>query len=105
MNRSERAKHYFERLSKSSNPKSELEKILREIDGLVWSSTNKPLDEAEKILIIEALEKLIKESSYSVYESRSEPGLEKIQKGVTSASDNSDILDVISAIKRSKGGK
>lgn len=108
MNRAERAKYYFERILKSSNPKSELEKISREIDDLVYATSNKPLDEAEKLLIIKELERLIREASYPISESRSRPRfeiLDDFRKSRTTASDNSDILDVISAMKRSKGDK
>ncbi|KPA51504.1 hypothetical protein VT25_15390 [Photobacterium leiognathi subsp. mandapamensis] len=105
MNRAERAKSYFDRLLASSNPKAELEKIFRDIDSLVYASSNKPLDEAEKIRIIEELERLIKQLPYPITESSSQPGLEHLEKSHTTASDNSDILDVISAMKRNKGGK
>lgn len=105
MNRTERAKYYFDRLLASTNPRAELERIFREIDTLVYSSSNKPLDEAEKVRIIEELERLIRQLPYSISESRSEPGFEHFKDSGPSASDNSDILDVISAMKRSKGGK
>lgn len=105
MNRSERAKSYFDRLLASSNPKAELEEIFKEIDNLVYASSQKPLDEAEKIRIIEELERLIKQLPYPISEGRSQAGLEHLKKSSTTASDNSDILDVISAMKRNKGGK
>lgn len=108
MNRSERAKYYFERLLKSSNPKSELEIISREIDDLVYATSNKPLDDADKLLIIKELERLIRERTLSINESRSRPRfeiLDDLRKSRTTASDNSDILDVISAMKRSRGDK
>lgn len=105
MNRTERAKSYFDRLLVSSNPKAELEKIFRDIDSLVYASSNKPLDEAEKNRIIEELERLIKQLPYQISESRSLPGLENFKKSDSTASDNSDILDVISAMRRNKGGK
>ncbi|WP_102313315.1 hypothetical protein BCV29_17995 [Vibrio cyclitrophicus] len=105
MNRTERAKSYLDRLLASSNPKAELEKIIRDIDSLVYASSKKPLDEAEKIRIIEELERLIKQIPYPISESHSQPGLEHLKKSDTTASDNSDILDVISAMKRNKGGQ
>ncbi|UAB70661.1 hypothetical protein INR79_01675 [Vibrio sp. SCSIO 43132] len=105
MNRAERAKSYFDRLLASSNPKAELERIFRDIDSLVYASSEKPLDDAEKIRIIEELERLIKQLPYPIYENRSQTDLDYFQKSDTTASDNSDILDVISAMKRSKGGK
>jgi len=101
MNRTERAKYYFDRLLASANPRAELERIFREIDTLVYSSSNKPLDEAEKVRIIEEFERLIRQLPYPISESRSE----HFRDSGPSASDNSDILDVISAMKRSKGGK
>ncbi|GHX96274.1 hypothetical protein VCSRO67_3460 [Vibrio cholerae] len=105
MNRTQRAKSYFDRLLASSNPKAELEKIFREIDNLVYASSGEPLDEAEKIRIIEELERFIKQLPYPISESHSQPGLEHLKKSGTTASDNSDILDVISAMKRNKGEK
>lgn len=98
MTHNQRAQHYFERLLKSSNPKSELEIIQRDLDNLVFSNTEKPLDSSAKRLILEELERLVKRtpSFESFSESRN---YEYIQKGAN-ASDNSGILDVISAMKK-----
>lgn len=98
MTHNQRAQHYFEQLLKSSNPKSELEKIQRDLDNLVFSNTGKPLDPSAKRLILEELERLLKRapSFESFDESRN---YEYIQKGAN-ASDNSGILDVISAMKK-----
>lgn len=96
MTHKKRAYHYFERLLKATDPKSELERIQRDLDNLVFSNTQQPIDSTTKRTILEELEKLVKSSpSFESFdESRS-----YVQKG-TNASDNSDILDVISAMKK-----
>ncbi|WP_345856784.1 hypothetical protein [Shewanella algae] len=98
MTHKERALHYFERLLKATDPKSELERIQGDLDSLVFSDTKKPLDSTAKRTILEELEKLVKSSPAfeSIDESRR---YDYVQKG-TNASDNSDILDVISAMKK-----
>ncbi|WP_345888582.1 hypothetical protein [Shewanella algae] len=96
MTRNERAKHYLERLISARNTSAELDRILTEINGLIYSSSGKPLTQQDKLLIIEELERLVRDSSYNINESIS---LEHHIKS-TSASDNSDILDVISAMKK-----
>jgi len=96
MNRNQRAQHYLERLLSARNTSSEIELILSEIEGLIYSSNSEALSRQDKLLIIEELERLIRESPYSINENA---GLEHLQKS-TSASDNSDILDVISAMKK-----
>lgn len=55
----ERAQQYLERLVKASNPKAELEKIYSDLNGLVFKSTNKPIDYNTKIQILDELEKLV----------------------------------------------
>lgn len=105
MNRTQRAKYYFDKLIASTNPRAELEKIFRDIDNLVYASSRKSLSEADKVLIIEELERLIRQRPYPIFENSSQPGLEQYKGIGPTASDNSDILDVISAMKRSKGGK
>ncbi|MGF1878795.1 hypothetical protein L4D77_26365 [Photobacterium frigidiphilum] len=96
MNRNQRAQHYLERLMSARNTSSEIDLILAEIEGLIYSTNNEALSRQDKLLIIEELERLIRGSRYSINESI---GTENLQKS-TSASDNSDILDVISAMKK-----
>lgn len=98
MTHKERAFHYFERLLKSSNRKSELDKIQRELDSLVFSNSQKPLDSAAKRIILEELERLVK-GSLTLENLNESRGYEWVKKSTT-ASDNSDILDVISAMKK-----
>lgn len=106
MNRNQRARYYLNRILEARDPVLEMRKIFLELDTLVYAGTNKHLDGEEQIRIIEELEKLIKELPYDITESESSSeGLEHFQKGDLTASDNSDILDVISAMKRTKGGK
>ena len=98
MTREERALHYVERIVKASNKKVELEQILSEINGLVYSESKKPLALADKLKIIEELEKLIKISP--AFESLDSTRDYHYTQKSTTASDNSDILDVISAMKK-----
>lgn len=98
MGTKERAQQYFERLVKASNPKAELERIYSDLNNLVFTNSKKPIDRDTKIQILDELEKLIRRT----------PGLENFNesktydsvRGSTTASDNSDILDVISAMKK-----
>lgn len=98
MNSKEIANHYFERIIKATNKKQELERINSEINQLIYSISKKPIDRSTKLEILDELEKLIKSS----------PSLESINKSYrqesiqasNNASDNSDILDVISAMKK-----
>lgn len=98
MTREERASSYLNRLINSKNPKLELEAILTELNSLINAQTKKPLTTEEKLLIIEELERQAKSSGIL----RKGMGLEsrdKFERTIT-ASDNSDILEVISAMKR-----
>lgn len=99
MNRSERAKHYLERLLTARNVAVELELIVNEINNLVYTKSREPLSKEDKLLIIEELERLVRDSPYRIDENT---GVEHFQKSTT-ASDNSDILDVISAMKKKVG--
>lgn len=94
----ERAQQYLERLVKAQNPKAELQKIYTDLNNLVFTTSEKPIDRNTKIQILDELEKLIRRT----------PGLESFNESATydsirkstTASDNSDILDVISAMKK-----
>ncbi|MEZ8577978.1 hypothetical protein AB6C82_24515 [Vibrio splendidus] len=97
MSRAERAQHYFERLASASNPKVELQRIFDDLNGLVYSKSNDPISNAEKLRIIEELERLIKGSTTRIDERF---GIEHFEKSAPTASDNSDVLDLISAMKR-----
>jgi len=105
MNNQQRAQQYLERLLKASNPKSELEKILEDLNGLVFNSNKEPIDSATKRAILEELERLAKQkvALEDINESRNFGYIEKSKGLVTNASDNSDILDVISAMKKRVG--
>jgi len=100
MNNQEKALQYFKRLLKASNPKAELEEILSDINGLIFSKSGKPIDSATKIKIIEELEKLVKKIPRPQTESLDGIRTFNYSKGSPQASDNSDILDVISAMKK-----
>lgn len=103
MTSQEIALQYFKRLLKASNPKAELEKILSDINSLILSDSDKPVDSVTKIRVIDELEKLIKKSqrpsTRSFDEFKAFSGFKR-SIGKAQASDNSDILDVISAMKK-----
>lgn len=103
MSSQERALQYFKRLLKASSPKAELERILSDINNLVFSSSQKPIDAANKVKILEELEKLIKRSRQSSFKNLTESGNFRAFQKRAEASDNSDILDVISAMKKRVG--
>ncbi|WP_286071273.1 hypothetical protein [Stenotrophomonas sp. 57] len=95
MKRSELVYSYFERLLSADNQRDELEIIRAELDGLVFTESNKPIDKATKVKILEELEDLLKStpSLEDLSESASYP------KSESTASDNSDVLAVIKAMK------
>lgn len=97
MGSKERAFEYFQRLLKSHNPRLELRRIHEDLNKLVYTQNNKPIERHTKVEILEELERLIRQA----------PSLEHFNKSATydsiretAASDNSDILDVISAMKK-----
>lgn len=102
MNRNQRAQHYFERLISASNPKAELQRIFDDLNSLVYSSSQKPISKEEKLLIIKELEELIKGSTTRIDEhfGLGRESFEHLEKSAPTASDNSDVLDLISAMKR-----
>lgn len=101
MNNKERAQYYFEQLLKANNKKAELARILDDLNSLVFASSNKPIDSDTKIKILEELEQLVKRTPG--LESRNESRSYDSFRKSTQASDNSDILDVISAMKKRVG--
>jgi hypothetical protein len=105
MNNQQRAQQYFERLIKASNPKSELERILEDLNSLVFNSNKEPIDSATKRAILEELESLARRkiALEDTNESRNFGYIEKSKSLSNNASDNSDILDVISAMKKRVG--
>lgn len=94
----ELSQKYFETLKVSSTPVLEFEKILKDINSLVYSSTKKSITNEDKAKIITFLiEKL--ESYYSEYSSFTGP--EKIfeQQEIVEAFSNDNYLDLIEYIK------
>ena len=88
MNRRERALYYAERLQSARNKNEEAEKILKELNGLVWTKDNTPLPREDKLAILEETKSIIQE------------GLEiRDGKILQKAADNSGILDVIEMLK------
>lgn len=89
---------YFDRLVKSSNPVFEFEKILKEIKGLVYSSSNQSISDEDKakivLLIIENLEK-----KYSKYLSATGPEPIFEQQEIQKAFSNDNYLDLIEYIR------
>lgn len=88
MSKRGRAINYAERLQLARNKNEEAEKILKELNGLVWAKSDTPLPREDKLAILEETKSIIKE------------GLE-IREGkiLHEAADNSGILDVIDMLK------
>ena len=88
MNNKERARLYLQRLKQSSDKFAEAQSISDEINSLVWSSTQKKLTKQEKLQLIRELENLALHG-----------GEQRDGMIIVEASDNSDILEVIKALK------
>lgn len=89
MNSTQRAASYLKRIIESSNKDLEFKRILDDINSLVWTESKRPLSKAEKLAIIEEIERLFHE----------QPILEN-KRYYTNASDNSGAIDIIGALKR-----
>jgi len=104
MNNKQRALHYYERLLRAKNKNVESKIIAEEINQLYWTRNNNPLTKEEKITLIKDIENLIKGGSkpardHYIGKSR---GLENLDERFSvNASDNSDLIDLIAAMKGS----
>ena len=87
MNNKDRARLYLNRLKEARDKFAEAQKISEEINGLVWSKTQTKLTKHEKLQLIQELENL------AIHGERRDGRLS------VEASDNSDILEVIKALK------
>ncbi|WP_086792933.1 hypothetical protein [Pseudomonas sp. SCPG-7] len=97
---SEKAREYFDWLLEAKNSARVLERIERDLDQLIYTSSRQKISRVTKLNILDELEQLV----------RQEPSLEDSNEYVisesirgTAASNNSDVLDVISAMKRRAG--
>lgn len=102
MNNKQRASLYAERLMKASNKQAEAENIVNEINQLYWVKNSNPLTKDEKLALIKDIEELISKKSKVSQEHYKEKreGLESLEEGfVVNASDNSDLIDLIVAMK------
>lgn len=79
---------YRNRIAAAKNKKQELEKILREIDGLVYTKSGKAISQEDKRRILEELRK------EAIYESV-----------ITHAQDNSEFLELLNTTIKALGGK
>ena len=79
---------YRNRIVAAKNKKQELEKILREIDGLVYTKSGKTITQEDKRRILEELRK------EAIYESV-----------ITHAQDNSEFLELLNTTIKALGGK
>ena len=93
MNRKQRAESYLKRIKGSSNKEQEYKKILDEINGLVWSESQKPLSKEERLAIVDEIENLFNQQT-----------IQKSEGLVVNASDNSGVIDIIGALKRGVKG-
>ena len=89
MSSRERALLYAKRLKESKNVNEEANKIFEEVNSLIWSKTEKPLQKEEKIKILEEVKSIIAEER-------------KLQDGeiIVEAADNSALLDIIDLLKQ-----
>lgn len=99
MNRTERVALYRKILSEAPSVAIAVQQITSDVNTLVWSGTGKSLSRAERI---EILEEIFEDADFR----KSTPGLESFERAYGSTdfvneADNSHILDVISALKRS----
>ncbi len=89
----ELANGYIDRLVKSSNQVFEFEKILKEINGLIYSSNNQTISNEDKAkivqLIIESLEKKYSKYPKRIFE----------QQEIQKAFSNENYLDLIEYIR------
>lgn len=100
MNNKERAIHYVERLKKATDKRKESKEIVNEINTLYWVSNNQPLSKEDKLSLIREIEELIKQKG-RVSQEHYRKG-EAIEEGfVVNASDNSELIDLIAAMKGS----
>ncbi|MCU0120552.1 hypothetical protein N8H74_20005 [Pseudomonas sp. B2M1-30] len=97
---SDKAREYFNWLLEAKNLGPVFEKIERDLNQLVYTSNRQRIERKTKLDILDELEQLV----------RQEPSLEDNNKYVisesirgTAASNNSDVLDVISAMKKRAG--
>lgn len=104
MNNKQRALHYYERLLRATNKSLESKIIADEINQLYWTRNNNPLTKEEKVALIRDIENLIKGGSKPAREHYIEErgGLENLDNNFSvNASDNSDLIDLIAAMKGS----
>ena len=89
MNRQERALSYAKRLKEAFDIREEAQKILNEVDSLVWSESRKSLSLEEKIAIIQETRRIFSTGILR----------EKLGDDLIKAGDNSGVIDVIDDIE------
>ena len=89
MTRQERALSYAKRLKETYSLNEEANKILKEINDLVYSKDNSPLPLDEKIAIIRETRKIFSQGLLR----------ERFGDVIINASDNSGVIDVIDSIE------
>ena len=94
MSMTERAQHFLRILLTERNKPAAIDKIVSELNSLVITGTNQPLSHQEKLNILDELNRLATQQKNIVLENFREKGY------TTNASNNDDILDVISAMKK-----
>ena len=90
----ERAQHFLRILLTWRNKPAAIDQIVSELNGLVNAGTKQPLSNQEKLDILDELNRLANQQKNTSLENFHEKGY------VTNASNNDDILDVISAMKK-----
>ncbi|WP_175195743.1 hypothetical protein [Achromobacter deleyi] len=95
MTTEQRAAYFLEKLLAAKDKYAAIQSIKAELDSLVFSKNQAALTTEDKLRIIEELELQAKNTRYSAESIE----FKTFEKSIT-ASDNSSILDVISAMKQ-----
>ena len=101
MTKEELIKSYIDQVKNSKNPKDEIKKIIREIDNLKYENSNTNISDADKIALIQGINrhfKLIEEST-EVKKSFSSDSIR-----IYSATDNSEIIKILDNAENSIRG-
>ncbi|AGE27844.1 hypothetical protein H045_18910 [Pseudomonas poae RE*1-1-14] len=94
---SEKARVYFDWLLEAKNSAPVLERIERDLNQLIYTSSRQKISRATKLNILDELDQLVRQEPS--FEDSNEYVISEHIRG-TAASNNSDVLDVISAMKK-----
>lgn len=83
----ELAKQYLQQLREAADKKSEVQRIVKDINELIYSLSKDPLSKEDKIKIVELMRESLNEGI------------------ITKAADNTEYLNLIAQILKDIGGK